>query len=25
LPEPLKLDHMQLSSLGVSIAETSNW
>jgi hypothetical protein len=25
LPEPLKLDHMQLSSLNVSIAETPNW
>lgn len=25
LPEPLKLDHMQLSSLSVSIAETPNW
>lgn len=25
LPEPLKLEHMQLSALGVSIAESSNW
>ena len=25
LPEPLKLDHMQLSALNVSIAESKSW